>query len=297
MADTHDTFLEKHLARNVPIDFMGCLERERIAVSGDLNRRSKRSGQFDKMIAVLSEPPFKQAELDRLNDIITEVQLRYLVLAKTLDQTIPPTPIKYAIRSLSKRIGVAVESLADPNRDMIVRQMTGLPDGAPMPSTRAEFDRAQSIAERAAIAHEMVAKFAAEIAGLEEFFDYKSSLTPRGNQTKFAMIYAVSALADLFEDENTLDRKASVNIGIRLNEDDDQADWARYTGLFLRFMIEFVRQVDDSEMATLDSNSFADRLRTLATQRRKDRELFKLLHGDVQTDTLLEFMKRAEETK
>lgn len=297
MADTDDTFLKKHLARNVPIDFMGCLERERIAVSGDLNRRVRRSGRFHKMIAVLSEQPLEDADLDRLNDLITEVQLRYLVLAKTLDQTIPPTPIKHAIRSLSKRLGVAVEALADPDRDMIVRQMTGLPDKAPMPSTRAAFDGAQSFAERAAIAHEMVAKFTDDIAGLEEFFDYKSNLTPRGNQAKFAMIYAVGALADLFETENTFDRKASVNVGIRLNEEDDQGDFLRYTGLFLRFVIEFFRQVDNSEMATLDTNSFADRVRTLTAQRRKDRDLFKLLHGDVQTDTLLEFMKRAEETK
>ncbi|MEN8933797.1 hypothetical protein [Planktotalea arctica] len=297
MADTDDTFLKKHLARNVPIDFMGCLERERIAVSGDLNRRGRRSGQFNKMIAVLSEQPLDDADVDRLNDMVTEVQLRYLVLAKTLDQTIPPTPIKHAIRSLSKRVIVAVDALADPDRDLIVRQMTGLPDDASMPSTRAAFDDAQSIAERAAIAHEMVAKFAKDIAGLEEFFGYKSNLTPRGNQTKFAMIYAVGALADLFENENKFDRKASVNIGIRLNEDADQGDWTRYTGMFLRFMIEFFRQVDDSEMATLDTNSFADRLRTLTAQRRKDRELFKLLHGDVQTDKLLEFMKRAEETR
>ena len=266
MADTHETYLEKHLARNVPIDFMGCLERERIAVSGDLNRRGRRSGQFNKMIAVLSEQPLDDADVDRLNDMFTEVQLRYLVLAKTLDQTIPPTPIKHAIRSLSKRLCVAVEALADPDRDMIVRQMTGLPDDASIPSTRAAFDGAQSIAERAAIAHEMVATFADDIARLEEFFDYKSNLTPRGNQAKFAMIYAVGALADLFENENKFDRKASVNIGIRLNEDADQGDWTRYTGLFLRFMIEFFRQVDDSEMATLDTNSFADRLRTLTAQ-------------------------------
>lgn len=92
MAETHETYLEKHLARNVPIDFMECLERERIAVLGDLNRRGRKTGQFNRMIAVLSELPVEQADLDRLNDMITEVQLRYLVLAKTLDQTIPPTP-------------------------------------------------------------------------------------------------------------------------------------------------------------------------------------------------------------
>ncbi len=297
MAETHDTYLEKHLARNVPIDFMRCLERERVAVLGDLNRRSKKSCQFNNMIAVLSELPVEQADLDRLNDTITEVQLRYLVLAKTLDQTIPPTPIKHAIRSLNKRMAIAVEALADPDRDAIVRQMTGLPDDATILATRSAFEDARSIAERAAIAHGMVAKFAADIVGLEEFFDYKSHLTPRGNQTKFAMTYAVSALADLFENENTFARKASVNIGIRLTDENDQGDFLRYTGVFLRFIIEFCRQVDDSEMNNLDTNSFADRVRLLTSHRRKDRELFKLLHGDVDTDTLLGFMKRAEEAK
>lgn len=31
--------------------------------------------------------------------------------------------------------------------------------------------------------------------------------------------------------------------------------------------------------------------------RRKDNELFRLSHGDVQVETLLEFMKRAEESR
>jgi hypothetical protein len=111
------------------------------------------------------------------------------------------------------------------------------------------------------------------------------------------MTYAVNALANMFENENRLDRKASVNIGIRLAEEDDQGDFLRYTGVFLRFMIEFFHQVDDSQMTNLDSNSFADRVRMLTAHRRKDRELFMLLHGDVQVETLLEFMKRAEEAK
>ena len=212
MAKTDETYLEKHLARNVPIDFMGCLERERIALFGDLNRRGRRKDQFHKMIAVLSEQAIDEADVDRQNDIITEIQLRYLVLAKTLDQTIPPTPIKHAVRSLNKRVVVAVDALADPDRDVIVRQMTGQSDDVPIPHTRAAFDAAQSIAERAAIAHRMVAKFAEDIAGLEEFFDYKSNLTPRGNQTKFAVIYAVSALANLFENENKLERLSLIHI-------------------------------------------------------------------------------------
>jgi predicted CopG family antitoxin len=253
--------------------------------------------RFDKMIAVLSDKPVSDVDVDRLNVLITEVQLRYLVLAKTLDQTIPPTPIKHAVRSLKNRVSVAMQALADPDRDKIVQQMMGLPDNAPIPASRPAFEGAQSIAERAAIAHAMIAQFATDISDLEKFFDYKSDLTPRGNQTKFAITYAVNALADVFENENALDRKASINMGIRLNDEDDQGDFLRYTGVFLRFMTEFFRRVDDSEMATSGSNSFADRLRRLTANRRKDPELFRLLHGDVQVETLLEFMRRAEEAR
>lgn len=297
MTTATETYLTKHLARNVPIDFDGCVERERTAMAGDLNRRGKKARQFDKMIGCLSNDPLDDDEFERIDQTITEVQLRYLVLAKTLDQSIPPTPIKKELGSLNKRLAAATKTLDDPNRDAIVKEMLGLADGSAIAATREAFENAQSFAERAAIASQMVSNFTKEVAGMEEFFDYKSRLTPRGNQTKFAMAYAVSALADLFENENRLDRKASINIGIRLNEEKDQADFLRYTGVFLRFMIEFFRNVDDSEMATLGTNSFADRLRLLTAQRRKDPSLFCLLHGDVLVETMLEFMKRVEEAR
>ena len=297
MAEKSETYLSKHLARNVHVDFMGCLERERGAVFGDLNRRSSTSRRFDKMIGCLSVDPMSEADLDRLNSVIAEVQLRYLVLAKTLDQTIPPTPIKHAIRSLTDRVAVAARKLDDPDRDAIVKQMAGLSDDATIPASRAAFDEAQSFAERAAIAHKMVSQFADDIADMARFFDYKASLTPKGNQTKFALAYAVSALADLFENENMLERSASINLGIELKSQNREGDYLRYTGVFLRFMIEFFRQVDDSEMGTVDSNSFADRLRLVTAHRRKDPGLYHLLHGDVQVATLLEFMKRVEEAR
>lgn len=297
MAEPSETYLTKHLARNVPVDFMGCLERERGAVFGDLNRRSSTSRRFDNMIGCLSGNPMSEVDLDRLNCMIAEVQLRYLVLAKTLDQKVPPTPIKNAIRSLTKRVEVAAAALDDPDRDVIVKQMVGLSDAASIPASRAAFEAAQSFAEKAAIAHKMVAQFAADIVDMDKFFDYKASLTPKGNQTKFALSYAVSALSDLFENENTLERKASINLGIELKSQNREGDYLRYTGVFLRFTIEFFRQVDDSETATLDSNSFADRLRLLTAHRRKDPDLYRLLHGEVRVEALLEFMKRVEEAR
>lgn len=294
MTNKTKPYLTKHLARNVPIDFNGCVERERVSLAGDLNRRGWKGRQFDQMIECLSDDVMDNAELDRLDHIITEVHLRYLVLAKTLDQTIPPTPIKRELGSLNNRLTSAKRTLNDPSRDEIVREMLGLSEGAEIPASREAFEQAQSFAERAAIASQMVANFARDVAGMEEFFDYKSRLTPRGNQTKFALAYAVSALAELFENKNGLERKAAVNRRISKKDAEDDL---RYTGVFLRFMIEFFRKVDDSEIATLGSNSFADRLRLLAVQRREDPSLFRLLEGDVRVETILEFMKRVEETR
>jgi hypothetical protein len=297
-----EPLLTKHLARNVPVDFNLCVERQRAALQGDLNRRDldrreKKVRRFRSMIECLSDETLDYDDLERIDLIITEVQLRYLVLSKTLDQSIPPTPIKRALGTLNNRLTTAAEILSDPDRDEVVKDMLGLSEGAAMPATREAFERAQSFAERAAIASQMVANFSKDVAGMEAYFDYKARLTPRGNQAKFAMAYAVSSLADLFESENQLGRKAAVNIGIRLNEEDDQGDFWRYTGVFLRFMTEFFRVVDDAEMVNIGSNSFADRLRLLAAQRRKDPSLFRLLHGDVTVETMLEFMKRVEEAR
>jgi hypothetical protein len=297
MIDQTEPHLTKHLARNVPADFNVCVERQRLALQRDLNRRGRKSRQFDQMIKCLSNDPLGDVDLDRIDQVIGEVQLRYLVLAKTLDKSIPPTPIRNALDTLNKRLSAVTEMLNDPDRDIVVKEMLGLSEDSALPATREAFECAQSFAERAAIASQIVANFARDVAGMEAFFDYKSRLTPRGNQSKFAMAYAVSALADLFENENRLGRKAAINIGIRLNEDDDQGDFLRYTGVFLRFMIEFFRNVDDSEMANLGSNSFADRLRMLTAQRRKDPSLFRLLHGDVSVEMVLEFMKRVEEAR
>lgn len=297
MIDQTEPYLTKHLARNVPVDFNQCVERQRVALHSDLNRRGKRSRQFDQMITCLSNDPLVEGDRDRIDQHITEVQLRYLVLAKTLDQSIPPTPIRNALSSLNNRLSAATDVLNDPDRDAVVKEMLGLSEGSVLPATREAFELAETFAERAAIASQMVANFAKDVAGMEAYFDYKSHLTPRGNQTKFAMAYAISALADLFESENRLGRKAAVNVGIRLKDDDDQGDFLRYTGVFLRFMIEFFRKVDDSEMANLGSNSFADRLRLLTAQRRKDPDLFRLLHGNVSVETMLEFMRRVEEAR
>lgn len=291
MPDSSNNIMTKHLARNVPVNFVECVEQERLAVLGHLKRRGRRRPQFGKMVEILVEEVADDGLLERVDQEIVEVQLRYLVLAKTLDQSVPPTPIKMALKSLHLRAEKSLEVLRDPNRDDVVsfyaeERSTGF--------TRDAFNKANSFAEKASIACRMVEAFSQDLKEMSEFFDYKAGLTPRGNATQFAMIYAVNALVDLFERENTRGRLANVNMGIRLNVEDDQGDWLRYTGLFLEFALEFFRRVDDSQIAPLEGNSLNDRIRKLARNRKKDSDLFRLLHGDVSVDLMLEFMGRAE---
>ena len=294
MPDSPNTTMTKHLARNVPVNFAECVERERLSIAGDLRRRGRRKPEFTKLIAMLFDETVADADETRLYREIVEVQLRYLVLAKTLDQSVPPTPIKMALKSLHIKAEKSLETLRDPDRDEVVN---GYRDEGSLGSTRADFDNANSFAEKASIAFRMVESFSRDLKAMSEFFDYKAGLTPRGNTTQFAMIYAISALADLFERENTKDRSANVNMGIRLNEEDEQGDWLRYTGLFLAFAVEFFRRVDDSQIVSLEGDSLSDRIRKLARSRKNDPGLFQLLHGDVQVETMLEFMRRAERVR
>lgn len=294
MPRNDDLFMTKHLARNVPLDFNACVERERLAVVGDLDRRRHKHQQFSKMIDCLSDEDLAESVRDRVHKEIVEIQIRYLVLSKTLDQSIPPTPIMKALKSLQTKTALTAQTLADPVRDEIVRGMTGKEPDQPLSASREAFEAAGSLAERAAIAHGFISSVSKDLEVMAGFFDYKAGLTPRGNKTQFAMIYVINALADLFERTNTWQRKAAVNLGIDIKSDANTGEYYRYTGKFLPFTREFFYRVDDAQMSHLEGNSYAERLRQLVAGRKNDKDLFRLLHRDVSVETMLDFMRRAE---
>jgi hypothetical protein len=283
-------FVEKHLARNVPRHFGLCVEQERVRLI-EVGGHSPKRLRFVQMLSHLSEEEIETSELARLDAEVIEIELRFVVLKRTVDRSVPPTPIKKALASVRNRLIAAEGVLRDDERDGVVRAELGLPEGQPLPASREAFDDANTLAERAAIARAMLLSFSEDLDEVTRFFDYKANLSAKGASTQFSIIYAVNALADLFERENTLDRKAAINLGISTDEDEDHY---RYTGAFRWFMTEFLKKADDSFMFVEGSNTFADRLRKLTLRRQADPKLFELLHGQVTVEDTLEFMKRAE---
>lgn len=74
-----EPLLTKHLARNVPVDFNLCVERQRAALQGDLNRRDldrreRKVQRFRSMIECLSDETLDDDDLERIDLIIAEVQ-------------------------------------------------------------------------------------------------------------------------------------------------------------------------------------------------------------------------------
>lgn len=307
MTEQSEPISKKLLARNVPVDFMLCVERERVSLTSDDQRHrgvlrrgpAGHARRYSNIIAQLSEQEFDEPTVAGLVDKILEIEIRYLVLSKTLDQSVPPTPIRKTLKQLENSVRRTLRNLKDPDRDLLVKHYRGQnSDDDIDPSTKA-FYEANSFAERASVTNAIVAKFADELSEMSKYFDYKANLTGRGNPTKYATLYAVYALADLFERANTYGIKANVNHVVETREYEETGGFFgdfRYEGRFLRFVTNFFGVVDDSQFQRAGLG-LQDRIRKLGQARKKDPSLFELLHENVSVETLLEFMRRADAGK
>jgi hypothetical protein len=282
-------FEERHLARNVPRDFNAILERQRLALCGDGSRPERPDRRLEGLLRVLYDDTVPDEDQARLAASLMEIRLRYLVLNKTLDQSVPPTPIMQELHSLRNRARTAVQSTADEDRDQIVRDLLQVTE---IPGDLDAFRSANTLAERAAIAHAAIKQFRAEVEEMSKFFDYKAGMMPKGNQTKFGLIYAINALAALFEAENQQGRRATINRYQGSLE--DSHDGVVYTGPFIDFVEAFFHWTDDSLFDWSTGNRLKDRIRTLTIKRAADPDLHSLLGGLVTVKTVLTFMKRAE---
>ena len=290
MAIEPKPYEEKHLARNVPRDFNAILERQRHALIGDGELPTRVLHRFKDILKELSPDEFDETSQSTLFNRLLDIRLRYLVLSKTLDQSVPPTPIMDALRSVKNRTRAAVRELNDDDRDEQVRELAGIED---ISSGLAAFEKANTLAERAAIAAATVRQFDSILTEMAEFFDYKAGMMPRGNQTKFGLIYAINALAETFETWNSFDRNATINKSIIGRGDSERMGEAGYTGPFIKFIEGFFRWADDSQL-DWRGETLRDRIRRLTIERKKDPDLHRLLDGVVEVSALLEFMKRAE---
>ena len=295
-----DLFLKKHLARNVPLDFMACCERVRIRLATDGQRHRHTELKLNRVYpdiahAICLTEMAEDVEKRVLLGLI-EVEVRYLALCKTVDHSVPAEPIYHNLRMLRGRLRTAADRLDDPDRDAAVRFVGGLSEGDPIQAGIEAFRASQSISDRAARANSTLHAMAADIDEMIAYFDYKYGLVTRGNPSKFGMLYAVNALASLFEKENDRGLKASVSESIASGIAGRITNARRYQGDFLNFVTSFFRSVDPLQMAPnrdIDEG-FQDRVRKMAQARRKNPDLFKLLHGNVTVDVMLDFMRQAE---
>jgi hypothetical protein len=104
---------------------------------------------------------------------LLEIRLRYLVRSKTLNQADPPTPFMQEFHSLRNRARAAVQTSADEDRDQIVRDLMQVTE---MLGDLDAFLAANTLAERAAIAHAAIKQFCAEVEEMSRFFDCKAGL-------------------------------------------------------------------------------------------------------------------------
>ena len=178
MATEPIPFEERHLARNLPRDFNAILERQRLALCGDGSRPVRPDRRLEAALKVLYEEPFPGEVQARLAASLMEMRLRCLVLSKTLDQSIPPTPIMHELLSLRNRAKTAAWTTADEDRDQIVRDLLQVTEILGDPDA---FRSANTLAERAAIAHAAIKKFRTEVEEMSKFFDYKAGMMPKGN--------------------------------------------------------------------------------------------------------------------
>ena len=298
-------YTEKHLARNVPVNFSDCCDRIRRDFArreGEAARRG-RSIKFDDiyrgMIQILVDEEVP-ADFDEIvGDLISEVEVRYQALALTVDFSVPTKPIYEALEGLWRSVRRATQRIEDEERRAVLQQLPPASD-AYVEDEMEAFRNAQNLAERVTVAEDILCRFERQLDEMVKFFDYKSGLSVRGKPSRYAFQYAVMALADIFEEHNEFGRRANVGetVNTRRNVGDmDSINARRYTGKFLQFVSAFFREVDAGEVQRRQREGFEDSVRKAAQQRRKDPSLYKLLNDDVTPEVLLGFMKRADALK
>jgi len=288
---------KKYLARNVPSNFVECCEHIRAERRPRPKSRPIDYGsQFRSMLNILFESRPENL-VDQIGQLIFEVQVRFEAIQRTIDFNISATPIYLSLRKLKSHAEAAAARLQDEERDENIRIYTGIGADEPLPRTMEEFLSAESIAEKASIAGRLVEDFASDINSLVRFFDYKRGLVTTGQPSVYAVLYAVAALAEIFEDYNHERRKAYVT-QVDLVEERKGKIKYRYEGPFLDFVEQFFFLVDFAEIERHSRSGLHDRVRKFAAKRKNDPDFFRLLHQEsVPPEAILEFMKRADAIK
>ncbi|MCK4814892.1 hypothetical protein KA005_03905, partial [bacterium] len=130
----NEEYIEKHLARNVPLDFGECCERVRLGLAPAVNRFRRRdvrkSVEFDRyfkgMIRILIDGDVSPDLDQKIGEEIFEVQVRFEAIQKTIDYSVPAKPVHESLQMLKKDNNKSYKKIYEETRDINVKQLTGL---------------------------------------------------------------------------------------------------------------------------------------------------------------------------
>ena len=288
----------RHYAKNISADFARTRQsiRDQLDLSG--NRRSENRRwkiQHDELIDGLvgaQATPDVREELDRE---LQRIEVTYLTLLLTTDQSVRVKVVHEEIGLALRRIKSSVRNLADPERDQIVRFTWGIQDDGPIPSSLEAFEGCQTIAQRAAVARSMLQRVQEELVKVEFFFDYKRRFSGPGKPTKYGLVYLVLALTDLFERVGWQGKKAYIANGTRSGGGRGRDTPAQLD--FETFVFQFLHHIDEAEVLSQPFSKAREQLRSLTERVHRDPGLHRLLDGDPPTETVLQFIERADVIK
>ncbi|WP_179381682.1 hypothetical protein [Jannaschia marina] len=319
MAEQSDFFEPKHLARNVHERFSQVYERTRLERLPKLRAADRQKNLYQNMINSLGHSELSPEKHEQIVGEINDILIRFLVIKKTIDHSVPVKPLFAKFRSLRDRLDKSVARLADPDRADIVADLRSANDALEEPSTARQVLQEVSLVEKVEAAHQYLSGVRNEIAALSDFFDYKKGLVTAGQPSLYARLFAVHALADLFEREGRTEHGAVVQQVVpkdggkeqRLGSNQSKPrssprnyNPVSYAGPFLDLLKAFYWLAAPEEIAhrhfpdeERNDEGFEASIRRLAQARRKDLDLVGLLLGDVSVEDTLEFMKRADAVK
>lgn len=279
---------DKLLALNVPTNFLAHVDFAKQEITLEHVTRSFSrdpelwvKSRYDGCFRLLGGEPKATVALRLL-----EIECRFVALLKTVDHSVPVAPLhkrySYLHRAVKKRANT------DDAQEYVVQSL-GYANAQAVPHTIEDFRNASTLAEKALIADLMRQDFAESLGEVAGHFDYKRQRFGRGAGRTYSLVYAVLALAHEFEAHNETGHAAGVTVDV---------SGLRHEGVFLEFVLSFMKVVDAGTIGLRPTDGFNERVRKIAQKRTIDTRMVGLLdQSEVDADTMLKFMKRADALK
>ncbi|MEL6596026.1 MAG: hypothetical protein AAFQ47_08820 [Pseudomonadota bacterium] len=311
MTAQDDFFESKHLARNIHENFSEVYQRVKAQELPKHRQQDRLSVHHRRMVQCFGDLQSFVGKEAKLAQEIDDILIRFIVIKKTVDHSVPVKPIFQELRKLQSSVERASSRLRDPHRAAIVRDLAEQEHDLPSPSTAAQVWREVSLIEKVEATYRFVEEVRSDLSSLVDFYDYKNGLATAGQPSQYARVFAVHALADLFERESTIGLKAAVHLSSSSMSELDEPGKSRrnfnatkYSGPFLNLMKHFYWIAAPEEIshrhnpgAQRHDEGFEASVRRFAQKRKNDPSLVNLMMGEVTTAHTLEFMKRADAVK